>query len=281
MSHDWDVIQNALHAYVVGGSQLDASRVRWAQQDAPRSDEPGIVMRLSIFDDVGMPWVDTETNYLTFDDITVTSVDAGANTLTSVGHELVTGDGPVRLVGADLPLNLLAATDYWVIVIDDDTIQLAAKFIDAMALVPVPIDLGDVGSGSIVLVDTTTTFRAGQEISYLARSTVRASLSLECFTYDGVGANMATSILNRIRARSALPSQRAILEAANIGLSGFDRIFALMGTRDAFLFEPRASVNVQLVLASEDSETGTIIERVELTREAPEPVITTTVDGAG
>lgn len=277
MAHDWDAIQNALHAWVVGGTAMDAAKCRWAQQDAPRPEEPGIIMRLTMFDDLGMPWVDHEVNYFTFADITVTAVDDVANTLTKVAHGLLTGDGPAEMVGADLPLNLVEDKNYWIIRVDDDTIKLAANFVDAMN--GVAIDLGDAGSGSIKIIATATTLRAGQEIKYLARSTVRMTLSLECFTYDGVGANMATSILNRLRAKAPLPSQRAILEDANIGLTGFDRIFALMGTRDAFLFEPRASLNVQMTLASEDEETGTIIERVEITNELADPDRITTVDG--
>ena len=277
MAHDWDAIQNALHAWVVGGTGMDATKCRWAQQDAPRPEEPGIIMRLTMFDDLGMPWVDHHVNYLTFADITVTAVDDAANTLTKVAHTLLTGDGPVQMEGVDLPLNLAEDTNYWIIRVDADKVKLAANFVDAMN--GVAIDLGDAGSGTIKIVDTTRTLRAGQEIKYLARSTVKATLSLECFTYDGVGANMATSILNRLRAKAPLPSQRAILEGANIGLTGFDRVFALMGTRDAFLFEPRASLNVQLTLVSEDEETGTIIERVEITNELADPDRTTIVDG--
>lgn len=275
--HDWNSLFDYLHAYVVAGTDVAADQVRWADQDAPRASEPGIILRLSVFDDLGMPWVDHKVNYITFADITVTAVDATANTLTKVAHGRLTGDGPVQMVGTDLPLNLVEARNYWIIKVDADKVKLALTFVDAMN--GVAVDLGDVGSGTIQIIDTDRTLRAGQEIQYMARSTVRATLALECWTYEGVGANMATAVLNRLRARSALPSQRQRLYDLNVGLSGFDRIFALMGTRDAFLYEPRASLNMQLTLPSEVTEYGDIIERVRITNELADPDHTWTVDG--
>lgn len=261
--HDWDTIQNTLHAWVVNGSGLTSSRVRWAGQDAPRSDEPGISMRLSIFDDA-QSWVDHEVNHITFDDIAVTAVDAGTNTFEAVGHARQTGDGAVRLESdGDVPANTAEDTNYWVIRVDDDHFQLAETFADAMN--GVAVDLGDEGTGNITLVDTATTLRAGEEIVFLARATVHATLTLECYTSEGVGMDMATAILNRVRSRSLLPSQQDLLQSANIGLLHFERVFALgSGTRDAFLFEPRASLQVLFALPSEESETGTIIETTEI-----------------
>ncbi len=261
---NWVVIQKAIYDWVLACTGLAASHVIWGNQQAPRPTQPAIIMHLQFQNDGGLPWVDNEVNYLTFDDFTISSVDATANTLTKVAHGLLTGDGPVNLEGADLPLNLTADTSYWVIKIDDDTFKLANSFINAMAVVPTTIDLGDTGSGTIMLVDTATTLRAGEEIDYKARSVLRAILTLESYTSVGVGLDMATSILWRIQSKRLLPSKVEILREANIGVSEFGRIKSYSGSQDLVLFEPRAMVDIVLSLASEDSETGTIIERAEI-----------------
>lgn len=265
--HDWDEIMNTLHAYVVAGSGLAADKVVYAQQDAPRPEEPAIIMNLDVFDDVGMSWLDHEPNPHTFDDFTVTADDV-ADTLTAVAHERLTGDGPVRISSSGtLPGGLEADTDYWIIKVDDDTFQLAETFKNAMD--GTVLDITSTGSGTITIADTDDTLRAGEEIKFFSRAMVKATLTLECYTNDAVGMDMATALLNRVRSRSGLPSQRDRLDAANIGLSGFDRVFSLdNGVQDAFVFEPRASMNVQLTLPSEESETGTIIESTEITDES-------------
>ncbi len=88
---------------------------------------------------------------------------AATDVVTLVDHGLGTGDGPFRLTtsAADLPLNLLTGTDYWVIVIDEDTFYLATSLADARA--DVRVDIGDAGTGTHTLVDTasTSTFVAG------------------------------------------------------------------------------------------------------------------------
>jgi len=45
----------------------------------------------------------------------------------------------------------LAATNYWVIVLDDDHIQLAATLADAIAETPVPVDITGIGVGTTTL----------------------------------------------------------------------------------------------------------------------------------
>jgi hypothetical protein len=265
--HDWDTIMNTLHGYVVAGSGLLPTQVIWAQQDAPRPEEPAIIMKLSVFDDVGMPWLDHESNPHTFADIAIASLDATTNSFTSNAHGRLTGDGPVRVeTTGTLPAELSTTQDYWVITVDANTFKLAVNLQDALN--GVAVDFSPGGSGTHTLVDTPATLRVGEEIKFLSRALVHATLTLECYTGVGVGMDMATSLLNRVRSRAGLPSQKERLDDANIGLSGYDRVFALEGHRDAFLFEPRASMDVQLNLPSEESEVGRIIESAEITNQS-------------
>jgi hypothetical protein len=83
---------------------------------------------------------------------------AGADDIVhAVGHALKTGAGPFQLTTtlADLPLNLLTATDYYFIKIDADTGYWADSL--AHALAGVHIDIGDAGTGVHSIVDTVNT----------------------------------------------------------------------------------------------------------------------------
>lgn len=261
---NWVAVQKALYDWVLACTGV--SKIIWGGQKGFRPTQNAIVLRLSFLQD-GRSWMDHEVNYLTFNDIVITAVDDTANTLTKVAHGLLTGDGPVRMTGSDLPAGLLADTDYWVIKVDADKVKLATGFVNAMA--GTAIDLTDAGSGTITLVDTAVTLRAAQEILYKARSVLRAILTVECYTgnSDAVGLDMAQAILWRLEAKRKLPSVSAILEEANIGLREVTQIKAYGGTQDLVIFEPRAMVDVHLLMVSEDSEFGTIIERTEITDE--------------
>lgn len=274
---NWVAIQKALQNWVVYCTGLAADHVVWGGQQAPRMTQPGIVMKLMLLDDDGLPWVDAENNYLTFSDITITSVTG--DTFTAVAHGLETGDGPVRLDGADLPLNTDDETDYWVIRTGADTFKLADSYVDAMATVPVPVTLGDAGSGAMLLVDTETTQRTGEEIDLVQRSLLKATLTLECYTSSGVGIDMAQAVLWRVAAKRLLPTALEILQDANIGVIQVGRILNIGGTQDLVLFEPRALVDVLLHLTSEETENISSIERTEIMNEDTTDEFT--VDGAG
>jgi hypothetical protein len=78
--------------------------------------------------------------------LTITAVDTALDTLTSVAHGLVTGDGPGAVYAASgtLPTGLAGVTDYWVIRVDANTIKLASS--SANALLGTAIDLTAAGS---------------------------------------------------------------------------------------------------------------------------------------
>lgn len=82
---------------------------------------------------------------------TISAADAGADTLTSAAHPFESGDGPVTFVGDDLPSPLVAATEYWLVVIDASTLQVATSYANAIAAVPVVVDLADIGSGTTTI----------------------------------------------------------------------------------------------------------------------------------
>lgn len=277
---NWVATQKALQNFVVSVTGVAASHVVWGNQQAPRPAQAGIVMRLTVLDNNNRPWMDTEDNPFTFDDLTVVADDT-ADTLTATAHRLLTGDGPVRIASTGtIPAGLAADTDYWVVKVDADTIKLAASFLDAMNAVPVTIGLTDEGTGTITLSDTDDTLRAGEEIKFVQRSLIKCMLTLECYTDVGVGLDMATSILWRVEARRMLPTHVAILEAADISIIEVNQVRAFGGTQGNYLFEPRAMVDVSLYLVSEDTDNGGIIHRTEITREDDDgvPIDTFTVD---
>lgn len=273
---DWVAIQKALQNWVVYCTGLAADHVVWGGQQAPRMTQPGIVMKLMMLDDDGLPWVDVANNYITFADITITGVSG--DTFTAVAHGRLTGDGAVRLTGADLPLGVEEDTDYWVIKTGADTFKLAASYVDAVATVPVPVTLSDAGSGAMLLVDTATTTRTGEEIDLIQRSLLKMTLTLECYTSSGVGIDMAQAILWRLAAKRLLPTALEIVQDANIGVIHVGRILNIGGTQDLVLFEPRALMDVLLHLTSEETENTSSIERTEITDE--DRLNTFTADGA-
>lgn len=86
--------------------------------------------------------------------LTISSVDATANTLTITAHGLNTGDGPGTMFTATgtLPTTspagqAAAVTDTWVIKVDANTIKLATSSSNAMA--STSIDFTSTGSGTL------------------------------------------------------------------------------------------------------------------------------------
>lgn len=83
------------------------------------------------------------------DDLTFTA-NASTDELTATSHAMVTGDGPLRLTtSGTLPAGLSTATNYWVIKVDANTIQLATSYANAIA--GTQIDITDTGSGTHTL----------------------------------------------------------------------------------------------------------------------------------
>lgn len=272
MVFDWDTALTAIHAWTVAGSGLDAQKVVYGGQDTERPQAPSIILHIANISELGPTWVDYEPNPHTFADITVTA-DAGTNEFTATAHGRLTGDGAVKLeTSGTFPGNTDGTTNYWVVTTGPNTFKLAASFQDAMAAVPVTIDLTSAGSGTIKLVDTAETQRQSQEMTAVARGLVRLTVELRCHADPVVGSAMAVALLQRVRARRDLPSQQAILEAANLSVQDVERVRSIVtGRRDDFLFEPRAHLDIHVVAAVEESEYLTIIERVTGVNEIKDP----------
>lgn len=107
-------------------------------------------------------WVDGPAA-LEIADVVLGVIDVDEDTIVIASHGLETGDGPVQLTTDDtLPAGLELVTDYWIVVVDANTIQLAASVADAMAKPAEPIDITDTGIGEHVLADTTETQRRNE-----------------------------------------------------------------------------------------------------------------------
>ncbi len=72
--------------------------------------------------------------------------------ITDAAHGLFTGDGPVQLTtSGTIPAGLALLTNYWVVVVDTNTIQLATSFANAMAATPVIVSFTGNGTGTLTL----------------------------------------------------------------------------------------------------------------------------------
>jgi hypothetical protein len=142
--------------------------------------------------------------------------NAGTNAFTYEDHFFWTG-ARLQFVGADLPVPLVEATDYWVKYVDEDHFQVSTSLDNALA--GTVIDLSDAGSGSIdiisqefnvVLEDSGSTLQVGDtckfgnapERSNIGNftgnaSAVRAGMGVDWAVLDGrnpIETNITTSV---------------------------------------------------------------------------------------
>src|SRR5580704_10548448 len=72
--------------------------------------------------------------------LTISAFNDSNAELTITAHGQVTGAGPSRLLagtGGVIPTGLAALTDYWLIVVDANTVKLASSSANAMSNTPV------------------------------------------------------------------------------------------------------------------------------------------------
>lgn len=256
----WADARNALHAWIVAATGYAANRVTWWRQGdpVPSGTTPWISLSILNDDAVGFPGQAHERVHFTVAD-TVESVDATANTLTLTAHGLLTGDGPIRIASTlTVPGGLVAATDYWAVRVDANTIRLAETHALAVAASPTTIDITSAGSGTITIASTDETERHGAEIRHYARQSFAGTLSVQLF-----GGAATDSPLRNLRGAAALPTVHAALVAAGVGLGTIGPIRALGNLINSTYFEPRSVVEVRFFTVEETSELGTYIETCE------------------
>lgn len=273
----WMTVENALQAWPVAGSGLPGASVIWATQNGPRPAVPFIDLRVTIFQQVGVDWLEYADKPLSFSPLTVTAVSTGAGTLTIPNHGRGNGDGPIQLTSSgSLPGGVAAATNYWLIVVDANTVQLSPTFLGTWPTTT-PLTLTSAGSGTIQVVSvvgatpSTTTHQAGQELVQRSRGARRGRLTIQAFAVTPTGPvsmNPAALLLDGVI--SALPSQAAALRAAGVGVLSFGPVRSADGVISSTIFEPRAILEVNFNLASEVDATDTWIDRA---------VVTPTLDG--
>jgi hypothetical protein len=261
-------IEDAIQAWIVTGSGLASDHVIWTQQTAPRPSGMFIAMRLIGIDGADWDWYDRVDNPLVFVPIAVTGVTPAADTITATAHGLVTGDGPIRFTTTNgLPAPLTPGANYWAIVVDANTIKVAVTFANAVAASPVAIDLTTTGAGTINIVSTATTVRAGQEVKQYTRGPRTCKLTLQCFAGaptggSPTGPSSPLAVLHDAVSAHALELVNNALVAAGVGVAGWDPIQSVDGVVNTTRFEPRAITTVHLHLASEIVQTSTYIETI-------------------
>lgn len=109
----------------------------------------------------------------------------------------------------------------------------------------------------------------GAEIVHRARGSREVLLSLQCFAGAGTGGDAPAMVLDAVQSAARLPSNRDALNAAGVGVLGFGPVQSIDGVVGSSSFEPRATLQARLHLASEVSEFGTWVEVARLDPETP------------
>ena len=263
-------IRNAIHAWVTTASGLAAGQVIWAQQKGDLPSGAYITLFLPGTAGVGHDSLDTKDNPITVADDDIDTVDFANNELDVAAHTYTTGMGPFRLsTTGTLPTGLSATIDYWIVVVNAGTIQLADTFQKAIAAVPTVVAFSDAGSGTHTIEDTPTTTAAGEEIKHTVRGPRTALLEIRYFadTSDAVAAGV--TVLEAVKSKCRLPSISDALVTAKIGIGSFSAITSVPQLINKAVFQPRHQLDVTLHLASEQSETGTFIEKVITVNDPP------------
>src|SRR5690606_2698590 len=106
-----------------------------------------------------------------------------------------------------------------------------------------------------------------EEIVHRSRGMREATLSIQCFAgVDGAatGASAPAALLHSVVAAANLPTRRAALNAAGVGIGSLGPVQSIDGVLGSSVFEPRATLEVRLFLTGEVTELGTYVESVDL-----------------
>lgn len=105
---------------------------------------------------------------------------------------------------------------------------------------------------------------AGAEVIAYARGQRRVTLSVQCFAGPATGDSSPARLLEAMRSARKLPSVADALNDAGVGVLSFAPILTLGGVVGGH-FEPRAAMDIYLLVTSEVSETATYIQHVQVT----------------
>lgn len=125
--------------------------------------------------------------------------------------------------------------------------------------------VGNGGAQDWVDTEDAGTPAPGAEVNRVARGTRVMTFTATCFAASNAAdASEPHAILDAVMSKAFLPSVRAALRVAKLGIGAFEDITVLDGILNQVNFEPRAVLTCRIHLTSEVSETGTFIEDVEL-----------------
>lgn len=92
------------------------------------------------------------------------SINTGTDQVTVTGHNLATGFGPFQFTSTDtLPAGLSADTNYWLIVIDENTVRFATSYTNALS--GTYVDITDIGVGTTTAANSVAVYLDGVELA--------------------------------------------------------------------------------------------------------------------
>lgn len=288
---DYATIRPALASWVQQGSQeLDTSHVIWDHQGTvnggamPRPSVPYAELSMIDINAPAHDYITRTLNVVAAFSKTITAVSTSNGNLTIAAHGFGNGDGPVQMseTGGALPTGFEADTDYYVIVVDANTIRLAATFVETGGITAIygsnpqtPIVPSTAGSGTLSLNSTDETVKAGAEILKTAQGMREVTVRIQVFGASGSGSNPNNNDALRIITNivSSLPLYVDMLDAAGIGLTeiGVTDIQSAakqLDGRVGSLLEPRAVFDLVIYVGSTMTATEERVDRVSVTAQA-------------
>jgi hypothetical protein len=138
---------------------------------------------------------------------TISGSTHGSDQVTLTAHGFVTGAGPVRLTGSDLPAGLSTGTDYWIIRVDADEIQFATS--EANARAGTAVATSDDGSGTMT-VTIPNSFPFPVYVKYITFDTADASADGTFSVLYESGGQQVVAEYNFVDADDTAPFQQAV-----------------------------------------------------------------------
>lgn len=276
VAKDWDDAFPKIARWIAFGANIPNANVKWVGQGGKLPSTPWISAKLMTTRGFGSDELRFEENPLALEDDDVDGVDADADTLTVGAHAYgvdpyADDDAKIRAVGpirftttGTLPSPFVIATDYWLVILDADTVMIATSRANAVEEVPVVIDIVDGGVGTHTIVGTDDTRRVLEEAKYIAQGHRVAVLSLQCFADDAIGDGRGQAILERIRGSFRLPSQQERLRLIGFAVASIGAATNVGGsTSGAAALEPRAVCEVTLNYVDGAEEPVTTVESAD------------------